>query len=128
MTSISRLISQCPKCGSLLDDVRVVRYGQPFRCPACQTELVVPKSYLFVGFWISMALALSLSFAIGLKGIGLLLGLLGFLFPTMFSVGILLRKLWPPKWSSIETPIQYTREPATACCFSWNRSRRKFPS
>ena len=51
-----------------------------------------------------MALALALCFAIGLTGMGILVGLLVFFLPAMFSVGILLRKLWPPK------PIVY-REP-----------------
>ena len=65
--------------------------------PCLSDRLVVPRYYLLVGFWISMSLALSVCLAIGLRGMGVLLGLLFFLLPAVFSVGILLRKVWPPK-------------------------------
>jgi hypothetical protein len=58
---------------------------------------MVPKVYLLLVFWVGALLALSLCLAMRLRGVGVLLGLLIFLLPGMFSVGILLRRLWPPK-------------------------------
>ena len=104
MLTSTRGNSLCPRCGAVLDGVTVVRYGQPFRCPDCQTALLVPKFWLLVGFGVSIALALSLCLAIGLRGMSILLGLLAFLLPAMFSVGILLRKLWPPKLVVYQDP------------------------
>jgi hypothetical protein len=76
----------------------VVRYGLPFTCTACKAELVVPKFYLYVGFLIGMTLAVLLCLAMGLTRLpSFILGLLVFLLPALFSVGILQRKLWPPK-------------------------------
>ena len=82
----------------MLDGVTVVRYGQSFRCTACKTELAVPKYYLYLGGWASMALAVLLCVAIGVENLlGLTVGLLVFLLPAFFSISILQRKLWPPK-------------------------------
>lgn len=98
MLTSTRGNSVCPKCGEVLDGVTLVQYGQPFRCTACKTELVVPRLWLYVGFWIGLTLAVLLCFALGLKTLsGLVVGLLVFLLPALFSVGILQRKLWPPK-------------------------------
>jgi hypothetical protein len=98
MLTSTRGNSLCPNCGELLDGVTVVRYGQPFRCTACKAELAVPKFYLCVGFLIGMTLSVLLCLAMGLTRLpSLVLGLLVFLLPALFSVGILQRKLWPPK-------------------------------
>jgi hypothetical protein len=98
MLTSTRGNSFCPKCGEVLDGVTVVRYGQSFRCTACKSELVVPRLYLHVGFWIGLTLAVLLCIAMGLtKLLGFVVGLLVFLLPALFSVGILQRKLWPPK-------------------------------
>ncbi len=76
----------------------MVRYGRPFKCPVCQTELFFPKFWSQIVFGLGMALALSLCFAIGVKSlVGVLLRLFVFFLPAIFSVGILLRKLSPPK-------------------------------
>jgi hypothetical protein len=59
---------------------------------------LVPTLWSGIVFGIGMALALSLCFAMGLRSmLGVLLGLLAFFLPAVFSAGILLRKLWPPK-------------------------------
>jgi len=85
--------------------VTVVRYGQPFRCTACKTELVVPRYYLYLMGWIGMTLAVLLCVAIGVKNLlGFTVGLLVFLLPAFFSVSILLRKLWPPKLVRFRDP------------------------
>ena len=98
MLTSTRGNSVCPKCGEVLDGVTVVHYGQPFRCTACKTELVVPRIYSYVVFWIAMTLAVLLCFAMGLTGLpSFILGLLVFLLPALFSVGIIMRKVWPPK-------------------------------
>src|SRR6266852_7966363 len=98
MLTSTRGNSLCPKCGEVLDGVAVVRYGQPFRCTACRTELAVPRLWLHLCFWIGLTLAVLLCVAMGLTSLwGFLVGLLVFLLPALFSVGILLRKLWPPK-------------------------------
>jgi len=89
--------SKCPKCGTYLDGVREVRYTQSFLCSICKTELEVPRYYRVVGVWISFSVSLLLSLALGLRGLGLLLGFIIFLFPSMFSIGFLQRKLIPPK-------------------------------
>ena len=47
-----------PNCDSVLDGVTVVRYGQPFKCPVCQTELLVPKFWSLIVFGLGMAFAL----------------------------------------------------------------------
>jgi hypothetical protein len=97
--------SLCPKCGKVLDGRTVVQYGQPFRCTACKTELVVPRLWLYVAFWIGLTLAVLLCVAMGLKSlVGFVVGLLVFLLPALFSVGILLRKLWPPKLAIYRDP------------------------
>ena len=88
----------CPNCGEVLDGVTVVRYGQPFRCTACKTELVVPRLWPLIGFWIGLTLTVLLCVALGLTNLpSFVVGLLVFLLPALFSVGILQRKLWPPK-------------------------------
>ena len=89
--------SKCPKCGNYLDGVRVVSYTQSFPCSFCKTELEVPRYYRVVGAWVSFGVSFLLSLSIGLHGLGLLLGFIVFLFPSMFSIGILQRKLTPPK-------------------------------
>jgi hypothetical protein len=105
MLTSTRGNSFCPSCGEVLDGVTVVRYGQPFRCTACKAELAVPKSYLRVGFLIGMTLAVLLCVAMGLTSLwGFLVALLVFLLPALFSVGILQRKLWPPKLLTYRDP------------------------
>lgn len=81
-----------------MDGATIVRYGQPFRCTACKTELVVPRLWVQVGFGIGLTLAVLLCVALGLTSWArFVVGLLVFLLPALFSVGILQRILWPPK-------------------------------
>jgi hypothetical protein len=93
----SRGNSNCPKCGSSLDGVHVIRYGQPFRCANCKTELQVPRYYLWVGGLIGFGISLFLCISLELRGAGLAVGWLVFLFPSLFTVGILQRMLSPPR-------------------------------
>ena len=95
--STNKRSPRCPSCGVNLDDLAIVRYDQSFRCPNCKSNLKVPRSYLLAGYWLAFVLSLALSFAIGLRSVSLILGMLVFLIPSMFTVSILQRRIFPPK-------------------------------
>ena len=88
--------SKCPKCGNLLDGVSVVRYDSPFACPFCKVELHVPGYYKAIMFAISIGASAFLCISIGLRWPAFLVGYIIFLFPSIFTVGILQRKISPP--------------------------------
>ena len=94
--------SICPICRSVLDGVRVVRYDGPFICPQCQKELRVPAYYKIIMGGVSVGVSLLLCSSIGLRDVGFLVGFLVFLIPALFSVGILQRKISPPKLLACE--------------------------
>jgi hypothetical protein len=89
--------SKCPKCGNLLDGVSVVRYDGPFACPFCKMELHVPGYYKAIMLAISIGASFILCTSIGLRWPGFIVGYFIFLFPAIFSVSILQRKISPPK-------------------------------
>jgi hypothetical protein len=93
----NRRFPLCPNCHAKLDDVKVVRYDGPFRCPACDTQIYVPRTYLLVIFWISAVITVIICLSLPLTGVGFIFGMLVVLFPTMFSVALVVRNLYPPK-------------------------------
>src|SRR5215472_15616540 len=90
---------RCPKCATALDPLTEVRYTSSFRCTNCSAELQVPRYYLHTVFWLAFAAAVLVCLGIGLRDGTFVLGLLTFLFPAMFSIGILQRRFFPPKLS-----------------------------
>lgn len=94
--------SKCPKCGEILDGVSIVRYNGPFACPFCKMELHVPGYYKVIGFGISAGSSLILCASIGLHWPGFIVGYFVFLFPSIFTVGILQRKISPPRLVACE--------------------------
>jgi hypothetical protein len=97
MPNSSKRFIRCPNCGTNLDGLTVVRYDQPFRCPNCKVELHVPKHYKLVIFWLALAIDLTLCLGMRMRDGTLAMGLLIFLLPSLFSVGIFIRKIIPPK-------------------------------
>ena len=97
LTQSNRRDSRCPLCDTVLDGIRVVRYGQPFRCVTCKTELEVPKSYSRTMGLLSMAATMFFCFAIGLRGFALLVGYLLLVLPLMLLIGGISIRLYPPK-------------------------------
>jgi hypothetical protein len=75
----------------------VIRYNGPFSCPSCGFALQVPQYYLYIGFYPGLATDLALCLAMHLERLGFVLGFIIFFFPSLFSVGILQRKLVPQK-------------------------------
>jgi hypothetical protein len=89
--------SKCPKCGSLVDGVRNVRYDSSFACPNCMTQLKVPAYYKLLMAGISVWISYFLIKSLGLHGDGFLVGFIVLILPSLFTVSILLRKISPPK-------------------------------
>jgi DNA-directed RNA polymerase subunit RPC12/RpoP len=89
--------AKCPNCGTKLDDPRIIRYDSSFRCTNCATELRIPRYYVVIGAWASLAITIALCFGMGLHNGTFILGMLIFFFPTMFSISILQRHLFPPR-------------------------------
>jgi hypothetical protein len=86
----------CPYCRGTIE-LKTVHYRDPFRCPNCHIEVQVSKIYSQIGFWVSAVVSAALCWSLHLRDGGFLLGFLVFLFPAMFSVGIVLRRVYPPK-------------------------------
>jgi hypothetical protein len=95
---------KCPKCDASVDEVNVVRYNQSFRCPNCHTEIVVPKLYLYLIFFVSAGVSAFLCLSLHLTGAALVLGFLVVLFPTMFSAGLVVRRFVPPRLAIYRDP------------------------
>jgi hypothetical protein len=85
-----------PYCHAVID-IKVVKFTAPFRCPSCQGEVEVSKIYSSVGFWVSAAISAIICRSLHLSSGSFLLAFLVFLFPTMFSVSIIQRWIYPPK-------------------------------
>lgn len=88
---------KCPSCETHLDELGEVRYDQSFHCTNCRVEIQVPKYYKLLIFWLGIAIDFSLCLAMRMRDGALALGLLVFLLPSLFSVGILFRRIMPPK-------------------------------
>ena len=89
--------SNCPECGNLLDGVRVVRYDGPFPCPFCKMELRVPGYYKLIGAGIGVGASYFLCNSLGFHGKAFFVAFIIFVIPSLFAVGILQRKISPPK-------------------------------
>jgi len=85
-----------------LDGAGVVRYDGPFACPFCRMELRVPGYYKFIMNGISACASLMICISLGLRGPGFLVAFFVFVFPSIFTVSILQRKMWPPKLVACE--------------------------
>jgi hypothetical protein len=88
---------ECPYCHAAFDAPGVVRFKDSFRCPSCGIELQVSYAYKQLVWWVSVAVAASLCLFLHLRGGGFLLGFVVFLLPSVFSVTILLGRVYPPK-------------------------------
>jgi hypothetical protein len=86
-----------PYCRAKFDGPGVVRFKDSFRCPSCGIELQVSYAYRQLIFWISAAVATALCLSLHLRGGSFLLGFLVFLLPSVFSVTLLLGRVYPPK-------------------------------
>ena len=87
----------CPNCQTKINELTEVKYNSPFICPKCSVVLHVPIYYSYLGFVVGVAADFAICFAMKLKGLGFILGLVLFFFPVGFSIGIFQRKLFPPK-------------------------------
>jgi len=94
--------SICPKCGSILDGARVVRFDGPFACPFCKMELHIPGYYKALMLGLSFGASIIICTSIGLSWPGFLVGYVVFFFPSLFTISILQRKISPPKLVACE--------------------------
>lgn len=79
-----------------------MRYDSPFACPFCKIELNVPYYYKLIGVVLSFGASFILCASLGLHGLGLFVGFIIFVLPSMFSISILLRKISPPRLVACE--------------------------
>ena len=109
LNSTNKRTIQCPSCGTSLNKLTVVRYDSPFRCTNCGIELQVPRRYLLIGGWLSVAITFILCLGMGLRNVTFLLGMLILFFPAMFTIGILQRRLFPPRLVIFRDPTSILR-------------------
>src|SRR5207245_2570052 len=58
----------CPECSARLKWT-AVRFGEPFRCPACGCTLEVPDGYMTAAHWVSVLSALTIAYFLS-SGLG----------------------------------------------------------
>lgn len=95
-------LPSCPVCGTKLEYVKVVQFTAPFHCTNCQTELQVAESDDLFGACLSTAVALFVSFAIGLRGWRFALGAVLLWFPSAMVTSRVMRHTYAPKLEPLE--------------------------
>ena len=95
---MGEMLLKCPACESILKETEVNFSGRRFRCPTCNEQLYVPRSYS--ARFVVSALFISglLCSAVGLRGIVLYIVTIALWVPILFfELMLLVRVLPPPK-------------------------------
>jgi len=74
--------SKCPKCGAGVELPRI-DLASPFRCPDCDQELRIPGWYWQTLSWASGIVALAVAYALGYRGVRLVMAMLVALVPVI---------------------------------------------
>jgi uncharacterized protein (DUF983 family) len=90
-------LPSCPVCGTKLEYLKVVRFGTPFNCINCQTELRVAKSDTVIDLCVTIAISVFAAFMIGLRGRSLLLVAVLLMVPFFLLTTFVRRHSSPPK-------------------------------
>jgi hypothetical protein len=86
----------CPECFARLKWT-AVRFGEPFRCPACGSTLEVPVVYMATAHWVSVIGALTIAYFLS-SGIGSRIMVAIFAYwPIVAFVSTLQRLVAPPQ-------------------------------
>jgi len=89
-------VFHCPACGAGIDRAIVLR-GNVFHCPGCHEELRAQFPFTQTVFWVSATLSPLLSYAVGLRGLALVLVSLIAWLPIGMVGRSVLNRISPPK-------------------------------
>ena len=99
-----KLLLKCPACESVLKETAVNFSGRRFRCPTCNEQLYVPRSYS--ARFVVSALFISglLCSAVGLRGIAFYIATIALWVPILFFELVLLVRVLPPPKIKLSPP------------------------
>lgn len=87
---------KCPACGSVVPNE--YKAGQPLTCAACHKQLQPSRRYLNWAFSTALAIALAISFFLGLRGLWLFVATLVLWLPVNFLWTFLYVRVFPPRF------------------------------
>ena len=90
----------CVACSRQLP-LAIIKYGRPFECPYCAAEIRVSYRYcLYLGY-LSIVAAIVVAFVFGARGLVLLPATVLAFVPANVVLGLIGRKLLPPRTEMI---------------------------
>jgi hypothetical protein len=114
---------KCPFCGGLMPNDQYRSRG-PWTCPACMRDLRIPRWYLRLLSWSSLAITFAFCFLLGLRGIrffvALLIGSIPMYFIFRFALNIFVStplEVYPAEALDTIPPPPALREPPFKCPF-----------
>lgn len=89
-------VFKCPSCGAVMPNAQY-KAGRPWTCPACSGRFRTSRRYENVAGWGSTVLTLAFFYALGLRGLRLLLATAVMWFPAQVISVFVLDRLIPPR-------------------------------